>query len=138
MGAVNLDAKLFQPQPFGIADDANGGDHGVELKLLDLAVPFDMGGDLILGTVELLDCGLLHDGHALFFECLFGEFRNLFVFDRQHAVHHLDHGGIGAEGVVKARKFDSDSTGPDDQQFLGVMHRLQGVAIGPDAFAVRL
>ena len=73
MGAVDLDAQTFQPQPFDVADDAHGRDHGVEFLLLDLAANLDTGRYLALTTIQLLDHGFLHDLHALLDELLLGK-----------------------------------------------------------------
>ena len=70
--------------------------------------------------------------------CLLGEGRDLGVLDRQHAVHHLDHGRIGAQRVVETRKFDPDGARSDHQKLLGHPLGLKGVFVGPDQIAVGL
>ena len=138
MGAVDFHTQLFEAQPFDIADDADGGNHGVKVVLFDLAAHFDMGRDLALGAVKLLDHRLLHDLHALLFKGLLGKGADLGVFDGQHAVHHFDDRGVSAQCVVKAGKFDADSARSDDQQFLGHPFRGQRRLVGPDQVAVGL
>ena len=137
MGAVNLDAQFLQPQSFGIADDAHGGDDRVECHFLNLAVFFDMGGHRAFGAVELLDCGFFKDRHALLLEGLAGEGGDFLVLDGQDAVHHLDHGRVGAQRVVEAGEFDADGARADDQQLFRHPGRDKGVAVGPDQIAVR-
>ncbi len=138
MGAVDLDAQRLEPEVLDVADDADGRDHRVELHRLGLAARLDMGGDLALGAVELLDHGFLHDLHALLDEGLLGEGRDLGVLDRQHPVHHLDHRRLGAERVEEAGELDADGARADDQQLLRHPLRLQRVLVGPDQIAVGL
>jgi len=105
---------------------------------LDLAAHLDMRGHLALGAVKPPDHGFLHDLHALPGEGFPGKGRNLGIFHRQDALHHLDHGRLGAERVVETGKFDPDGPRADDQQFPGHPGRHQRVLVGPDAIAVGL
>ena len=137
MAAIDLDAGLFQAQPLDIADNADGGNHRVEIDRLGLAVLLDMGGDLVLGPVQFRDRRLFHDGHALLFEGFPGKGGDLGILDRQNAVHHLDHGGITPQRVEEAGEFDADGARSDDQQLFRHMRRLQCVLVVPDQLAIR-
>ena len=138
MGAVDLDPRLLQAQPFGVADDANGRDHRVEIMRLGLAADLDMGRDDIALAVQLLDRGLFHDRHALLDELLPGECADLGILDGQDAVHDLDDGRLGAKRVEEAGEFDADGARSDDQQLFRHVRRDQRVLVVPDQLAVRL
>ena len=101
-----------------------------------LAARFDMGSHLVISTVQLFDNGLLHDLHALFFELLFRKLADLFIFDGEDTIHHLDNSRVCAQGIVKACEFDTDRARPDHQQLFRHMGRLQGILVHPHAFSV--
>ena len=136
MGAVDLDPKFVQPETFDIADDPDRGNDRVELFRLGLAALLDMGRDLALAAVQLGHRRFLADLHALLFELLLGECRNLGILNRQHAVHDLDHRRVGPERVEETREFDPDGPRPDDQKLLRHPRGLERVLVGPDQIPV--
>ncbi len=108
MRPVDLHPGLFQPEPLDIADDADGGDHGIDLQRLGLSVLLDMGDDLAPGLLQLGDLGAFADLHSLFLEGFPGEGGDFLILDGKNALHHLDDRGFGPERVEKAREFDPD------------------------------
>ena len=133
-----LDLGTFEADVLDVADDADRRNHALDGELARFSVLFDGRGDLALALLEGLDRGPGQDGHALFFEGLVGEGGNFFVFDRQYAGQHLDHGDLGAQGAVETGELDADGAGADHQQRFGQGRGDHGFLVGPDQLAVGL
>ncbi len=138
MRLLDLDAELFQAKPLHIADNADGEDHAVSLDRLGFAAGLDARLDLVLAFFERFHLRLGEDADALLFELFVRHGRDVGVFDRQDAVHHLDHGDLTAKLIIETGKFDPDGTRADDQQLFRQRFGHHGLAIGPDQLAVRL
>ena len=139
MGAVDLDAKRLQPQPFDIADDTNCGNNRIKFCRYSPFRIFQVRGHANTRlAVQLLDRGLFQDLHALFDKGLLGKGADLGVLHRQHTVHHLTNRDIRPQGVEEAGKLDPNRTRSDHQKLFRHAFGLQGVAIGPNQIAVRL
>ena len=109
MGAVDPDPQRLQPQIFGIADNAHGGNHRVKGHSFGLAALLDLRGhaDARL-AVQRFDGGFFKDFHALLDELLLCKGGNFGIFHRQDAVQHLHHGRIGPQRVEEAGEFNAD------------------------------
>ena len=117
--ALGFDAELFQAEIFDIADDADGGNHPVELDRLRLALAvIDGGDDAVALLLELRHLGVGENLDALLLEALARESCDLGVFDRQDLRQHLDHGHLRAHGVEERCELDADRAGADHQQRL--------------------
>ena len=82
-------------------------------EVITLAALLDRRDHLVGLAVERFDNRLFTDRHALLFELLLGETRDLGILDRQDPVHHLDHRHLGAQGIVETREFDADRARAD-------------------------
>ena len=138
MGPVDLDAQSLQPEVFDIAHDPHGGNHGVEFLRGRALGIFQMRHNLAGAAIQFLYRRLFKDLHPLLDEGLLGKGADFGIFHRQHAVHHLDHRGIGAQRVEEAGEFDPDRARSDDQQLFRHPFGLQRVLVGPDQIAISL
>ena len=137
--AIGLDAEFFQPEVFDIADDADRGDHPVDLDSLRLALAVIQGRDHAVALLlEFCHLGVGENLDALFLERLLGQFGNLGVLDRQHLRQHFDHRDVRAHGVEERRELDADRAGADHQQRFRHLVRHHRLEIGPDQFLVGL
>src|SRR5450759_87728 len=136
--ALGFQPKLFQPEIFDIAGDADGGDHALGGDGLCLAALLDGGGDAVALLVELGHLGVGQDFDALLLEALAREGLNLVVLDRQDLRQHLDHRQLSAERAVERGKLDADGAGADHQQRLRNAGRRHGLKVSPHQFLVRL
>ena len=96
MAAIDFDAlDGIEAAVLDVAGDADRendflGRDGLRLGLAALH-RLDGGGGAALAWLESCDRRAGDDGHPLLLELLAGVGRDVFVFDRQHAVHDLDH-----------------------------------------------
>ncbi len=137
--AIRLHAKGFKSKVFDIALHTDGGNQLFGRNLLHLAVlGLDMGGDPVLGLLDLGNLRLKLELDALFLElalCEFGDFR---ILDRQDLRHQLYNRHIRSHGAVEGGELHADGAGAHhDERFWHGLgnHRLE---IGPDLIAIRL
>ena len=138
MGAVDLHTKRIKAKPLDIAHNPDRGNHRVEFELFNFTARFDMGRDLTLAAVQLLDHRLFLDGHALFFELFLGKGAYLGILDRKHTIHHLDNGCIRTKRVEETCELDPDCPRPNHKELFRHPLGLQGVLIGPHEISIGL
>ena len=93
--------------------------------------------DFAFGAIKLLNHGFLHDLHALLHKLLLREFADLFIFDRQNAVHDFNHGRVSTHRVIEAGEFNPNGAGPNDQKLLWHTGWLQCMFVRPNQITVR-
>ena len=95
-------------------------------------------GDLhpLFRGFSLLDLGAGEDADALLDERLLERDRDLGVLDGKDVGHHLDDGYLRAEGIEEVGELDTDRTGTDDDDLLGLLGDGECVAAADDAGSV--
>ncbi len=138
MAAVDLDARLLQPQPLDIADDADGRNDGVELLRGRSCRPVSIWA--VTPLPGLRSSFLTLAFSRMVMPCLTNCFlaKALISASSTGRMRSITSTTVvlAPKRVVKAGKFDADGARPDDQQVLGHPLGGQGVLVGPDQIAV--
>ena len=138
VGLLDLHAQTFEAEVLDIADDADGDDGALGLQGFTAGADLDLDRDAIARLGQFLDARPDAELQAAALEGLAGGGRDLLVLGWQDARQGLDHHHLGAERAVEAGELDADGARADDDQRLRRGLRNHGLAIGPDAVAVRL
>ncbi len=116
MRAVDFRLGAFEADILDVADDADREDHALDGDVVALAAGLDLRRDIVLAALQVFHGCAGMDLDPLLLEALARESGDLFVFDRQDAVEHLDDGHLGAHVTVEAGEFHADRAGADDQK----------------------
>ena len=108
MTAVDLHLGPFKPNVLDIPDNSDRENDSIHSNGFALPALLDARRDAIGGLVQSLNLGACDNFHAVLFKGLLGESGNFFVFDRQDAIHDLNHRHFNAKIAIKTRKLDPD------------------------------
>ena len=125
--AVDLDVVLLDrhvelvvEQALDVARDADRDQQLLAFELLHALRRLDLDDHAAGGLGDLGGLRLREDGHPALGEGLFEGARDLLILAGEDAVHHLDDGDLGADGVVEVAEFQADRAGADDHHRLGL------------------
>src|ERR1700722_3373748 len=114
--AIGLDAELFHPEVFNIADHADGRNHPVDLDGLWLALAVVDGGDHAVAFLfEFCNLGVGKVFNPRLLQRPVSELGDFGVFHRQDLRQYLDDRHFGTHGAEERREFDADGAGAHHQ-----------------------